>query len=76
MQTLIDAGQLVPEREETFKFVYHFDSVTSWLTYMAEHWGTAVVSDALMACAQSEFAAAPGELQILRTIHASRLRRE
>jgi hypothetical protein len=76
LQTLIDGGQLVRESTETFTFVYHFDSVTSWLTYMAEHWSSADVSDTLIASAQAELAAAPGEVQILRTVHASRLRRE
>jgi hypothetical protein len=75
LQMVIDGGQWVRECAETFTFVYHFDSVTSWLTYMAEHWDTAVVSDALIARAQVELAAAPGEVQILRTMHASRLRR-
>lgn len=75
LQTLIDAGQLVRERAETFTFVYHFDSVPSWLTYMAEHWSSARISDALITRAQQELTAAPGEVQILRTLHASRLRR-
>ena len=74
LQTLVGAGQLVREQAETFTFVYHFDSVTSWLTYMSEHWDTAGVSDTLIARAQVELAVAPGEVQIQRTMHASRLR--
>jgi hypothetical protein len=75
LQTLIDAEQLVPERAETFTFVYYFDSVETWLTYMAGHWDTAGVSDALIAYARAEVSVAPGEVQILRTMQASRLRR-
>jgi hypothetical protein len=75
LQTLIDAGQLVREHAEAFTFVYHFDGVPSWLTYMAEQWATVNISDALIARAKSELAVAPGELQILRTLQASRLRR-
>jgi hypothetical protein len=75
LQTLIDAGQLVRDRAETFTFMYHFDSVPSWLTYMAEHWATVEIGEALIAHAQAELAVAPGEVQILRTMHASRLGR-
>jgi hypothetical protein len=42
---------------------------------MAEHWVTVDIGEALIARAQQELAAAPGEVQILRTMHASRLRR-
>jgi hypothetical protein len=84
LQTLIDAGRLVREREETFTFVYHFDGVETWLAYMAEHWSTARLSADLIARAQQ--ALLPGdegragtrrdgdELRILRSIRASRLR--
>jgi hypothetical protein len=75
LHALIDAGQMVRERTETFTFVYHFDSITSWLTYLAEHWSTARISDALTAHAQAKLAAASGEVQVLRTMQISRLRR-
>jgi hypothetical protein len=75
LQTLIDTGLLVREHAEAFTFVYHFDDVPSWLAYMAENWATVDIGEAMIARAQAELAAAPGELQILRTMQASRLRR-
>jgi hypothetical protein len=87
LQTAIDAGRFAREREQTFTFVYHFDSVPTWLAYMAEHWSTGRLSPDLIARAWREL---PGktadggnggndgdthELRILRAIRASRLRR-
>jgi hypothetical protein len=75
VQTMIDAGRFVRERAKSFTFIYHFDSVEAWLAYMAEHWNTAGISAPLIARARNEHAAGAGELRILRSIQASRLRR-
>lgn len=75
LQTLIDAGQFVRERETTFTFIYHFDSVEAWLGYMAEHWHSAHIAGDLVARARDVFSRGGGELRIRRTIRAARLRR-
>jgi hypothetical protein len=87
LQTAIDAGRFVHEREETFTFIYHFDGVETWLAHMAEHWSTGRLSPDLIARARQELpgqTAAGGdegnegesrELRILRAIRVSRLRR-
>jgi hypothetical protein len=75
VQTLIDAGRFVREQVKTFTFIYHFDSVETWLAYMAEHWSNARISARLIARARDELSAGAGELRILRAVQASRLRR-
>lgn len=76
LQVLIDAGRFVREREQTFPFVYHFDSVDAWLAYMAEHWSSARVADELIGRAREALSShTNGELRIVRSIHAARLRR-
>jgi len=84
LQALIDGRRLVREREETFTLVYHFDSVESWLAYMAEQWSTARLSADLTARARRQLSGEEGqagarrganELRILRSLRASRLRR-
>jgi hypothetical protein len=74
-QALLDTGRFVRERAERFIFSYHFDSVDDWLTYMARHWPTVQISAEMVARAREELAAEAGELRILRTIQAARLRR-
>jgi hypothetical protein len=74
LQTLVDARRFVWESTEAFTFIYHFDSAGAWLAYMAEHWSSAHVSAELVARAQTVFSAEAGELRILRTIQAARLR--
>jgi hypothetical protein len=75
LQRLIDAGRFIPEREETFTFVYHCDGVDEWLAYMAEHWSTARVDVDLIARARAALPEGTGELRVLREIRAARLRR-
>jgi len=75
LQTLIKAGQFVPEHAEAFTFVYHWASVDVWLVYMAEQWNSARIGDELIAHAREEFEEDASELRILRTIQATRLRR-
>jgi hypothetical protein len=84
LQTLIDAGRFVQERAETFPFVYHFDSVETWLAYMAQHWSSALISGEVIDQAREELArehretgvtGETGEVLVLRAIRAVRLRR-
>ena len=76
MQTLVDAGRFVRERDVPFTFVYHLESVDAWLNYMAEHWSSAIISADVIARARDALPpGAEGELRIQRIIHATRLRR-
>jgi hypothetical protein len=73
-QAAIDAGQFVLERETRFTFVTHFDSVDTWLTYMAEHMQKDVVPAELVARARELLPpGAAGEMRIPRQIYAARL---
>jgi hypothetical protein len=75
-QAAIDAGQFVLERETCFTFVTHFDSVETWLTYMAEHMQKDVVPAELVVRARELLPpGTTGELRIPRQIYAARLRR-
>jgi hypothetical protein len=75
-QAAIDAGWFVLEHETRFTFVTHFDTVESWLTYMAEHVQKAVIPAELVARARAVLPpGTAGEVRIPRQIHAARLRR-
>jgi hypothetical protein len=76
VRTAIDAGRFTLECAETFTFVYHFDSVTAWLDYIADRWSSAYLDPELIARAHEMLpAGATGEVRVLRAIHAARLRR-
>lgn len=75
VQMVVDAGQFAWERDERFTFVYHVESVDAWLAYMAEHWSSAVIApDMIVRAREALPSRAEGELRILRTIRATRLR--
>jgi hypothetical protein len=75
-QVAIDAGQFVLERETRFTFITHFDTVESWLTYMAEHAKKAVIPAELVARARELLPpGTAGEVRIPRQIYGARLRR-
>lgn len=75
-QTAIDAGWFALERETRFTYISHFDSVETWLTYMAEHARKAVVPAELVASARELLpTGTAGELRRPRVIYAARLRR-
>ena len=75
VQMVVDAGQFAWERDERFTFVYHLESVDAWLAYMAEHWSSAVIApDMIVRAREALPSRAEGELRILRTIRATRLR--
>ncbi len=75
-QAAIDAGQFVLECETRFTFVSHFDTIESWLTYMAEHAQKAVIPAELVARARELLPpGTAGEVRIPRQIYGARLRR-
>ena len=75
-QTVIDAGWFAIERETRFTFTTHFDSVETWLSYMAEHARKAVIPADLVARARELLPpGTPGELCIPRVVYAARLLR-
>ena len=76
VQTLVDAGRFVRERDVTFTFLYHLDSVDAWLNYMAEHWSSAIISADVIARAYDALPpGVEGEVHIPRIIRAIRLGR-
>ncbi len=75
-QVAIETQQFVLEREVRFTFVSHFDTVESWLTYMAEHAQKAGIPAELVARARELLPEGrAGEVRIPREIYAARLRR-
>jgi hypothetical protein len=76
VQTVVDAGRFARDRDVSFTFIYHLDSVDAWLDYMAEHWSSARISADVIARAREALpSGAKGEVRIPRTICATRLRR-
>lgn len=84
MRAHVAAGSWVRERDETFTFIYHFDSVDAWLAHMDAHMSSAHMSAGLVARARRYMARQPAttdpprearELRLLRRMRASRLRR-
>lgn len=76
LRTVLDAGWFVVERESWFTFVSHFDTVDSWLAYMAEHASKAVIPTDLVARARALLPpGTEGEVRSPRMIYAARLRR-
>jgi hypothetical protein len=76
LRTAIAAGRFTSERAVAFTFIYHFESVVSWLDYLARHWTSATLDPELDARAHEVLpAGAEGEVRVLRAIHAARLRR-
>lgn len=68
-------GHLARECTVDFTFIYHCDSVETWLVYMAEHWHTARIPADLIARARATFVPGTSDLRIPRTIRATRYRR-
>ena len=75
LETVIDAGLFEREEEITFPFIYHCGEVDALLAYMANHWSSATVDAILIERAREALRGDTGNLRILRTIHAARLRR-
>jgi hypothetical protein len=75
LETVREAGFFEREEDITFPFIYHCGDVDTWLAYMADHWSSATVDSALIERAREALREDPGDLRILRIIHAARLRR-
>lgn len=73
LQSVIDAGLFVRERDITFVFTYHFASVEGWLGHMAANWSSARFPAEMASRASELLATGEGELRIPREIHAARL---
>jgi hypothetical protein len=76
VQTVVVAGRFARDRDVSFTFIYHLDSVDAWLEYMAEHWSSAIISADVIARAREALPPGmEGEMRIPRIIRATRLRR-
>ena len=75
LQSVIDDGLFVSERETTFVFSYHFANVDAWLGHMAGQWASAGIPADMAERARNLLATGEGEVRIPREIHAARLRK-
>jgi hypothetical protein len=75
LQSVIDEGLFVSEREMTFIFTYYFADVDAWLSHMAGQWASAGIPADMAERASELLATGEGELRIPREIHAARLRK-
>jgi hypothetical protein len=75
LRDAVHASQFIEERSTRFVFVYHFDSVETWLTYMKESWSTARIDEDVIARCRAALDAASGEICVLRAVRATRYRR-
>lgn len=73
LASVVGAGYFGRKREITFDFLYHFDSVEAWLSYMAERWADAQIDPAIVGRARELLSAGTGKLLIRRRLHAARL---
>ena len=71
----VEAGYFVRERETTFEFLSHFDSVESWLSYLAGLTYQLVPDEALVTDACQLLSLGTGQLVVRERVHAARLRR-
>ena len=62
-------------RATSFEFVYHFDSVDTWLAYMSERWSEATIAPDMVSRARRLLSQAAGDLVIREDIRATRLER-
>ena len=74
LASVVSAGYFASEQSTTFEFLFHFDGVDSWLTYMAERWTEAVIDPDVCARASRLLQPIGGELIIREQLHAARLR--
>lgn len=75
LQSGVDDGLFIFERETTFIFTYHFADVDAWLGHMAGQWASAGIPADMAERASDLLATGKGELRIPREIHAARLRK-
>jgi len=75
LASVIGSGLFVKTRSTTFEFRYYFDSVDTWLAYMADRWVDATIDPDLVSRARQLLEPAPGELVLREQVYASRLER-
>ncbi len=74
LASAIDAGYFVREDATTFEFRYYFDTIDTWLAYMAERWKEAAIAPTLVTRIRSVLHPPTGRLVIRESVHAARLR--
>lgn len=71
----VEAGYFARERDTTFDFLSHFDSVEDWLSYLAGLTYQLVPDEAILARARELLSSGIGDLIVRERVHATRLRR-
>lgn len=75
LQRVVAEGKFNLERELSFEFLRHFDSVDTWLAYRTERQTKSTVAEEVVARTRALLAQAPGELVVRRRIRAARYRK-
>jgi len=75
LNQVVAEGFFVLERELTFEFVRHFDSVETWLAYRAERKSSGTIAAETLARSRALLAQAPGELCVRGRVRAARYRK-
>jgi hypothetical protein len=75
LRQVLAEGLFVLERELTFEFVRHFESVETWLAYRAERKSRGTIADEMLARSRALLAQAPGELCVRGGVRAARYRK-
>jgi hypothetical protein len=75
LRPVLAEGFFALERELTFEFVRHFESVETWLAYRAGRKSRGAIADETLARSRALLTQAPGELCVRGNIHAARYRK-
>jgi hypothetical protein len=72
LDQVVAEGFFALERELTFEYVRHFDSVETWLAYRAQRKSTGIVAAETLAQSRALLAQEPGELCVRGRVRAAR----
>ena len=75
LRQVLAEGLFILERELTFDFVRHFESVETWLAYRAERKSRGAIADETLARSRALLAQAPGELCVRGGVRAAGYRK-
>ena len=75
LASLIEAGYFVIEDEVKFEFIYYFDSVENWLSYIGEHRRRSVLDPDIVARSRGLMSQGGSGLRMRESSRAARLRR-
>ena len=75
LRQVLAEGLFVLERELSFEFVRHFESVETLLAYRAGRKSRGTIADETLARSRALLAQVPGELCVRGDIHAARYRK-